>query len=302
MYLEPKDGIDNSEYKAFEYRHTFCTANHTSAYSILPGTRAFCSGVFSLKYQPFKEAEKGDNQSFNFLMLAVAASYPSDYTINKNAESIAEDSGAASDLVSQLVAWCATDDGSSGFNGDWAHDFNLFKTWKSLYAAMFSSFSSDPTVVAELSAAPSGGAADSSINPHAGEIKNTADSWFWDIWTATTLLSQLTPDWDKNITTAGTAYEEKDGQWHAYMNLFSTPEAEVYLNGISFEPYGDWEYVGQDEQNRCHFVSTSGETNPDNGSIGTLSWRMIVSASFLFFSEPLHPMPLRGLWVERFTR
>ena len=276
MYLEPIDGYDNSEYKDFEYRHTFCTANHVAASAITPGQRAFCSGVYTVR-DLFKEAERGDNHVFNFLMLAIAASYPSDYTINKNATNITEDSGAASDLVSQTIAWCATDgDATAGFNGDWAHDFNLFKTKKGngivYYNTMFSGFPADPSVVAELSAAPTGGAADPTQNPHASEITNMADAWFWDIWTAATLQSQLTPDWDKNISTAGTAYEQKDGQWHAYMNLFSTPEAMVYLNGIQFEPYGDWEYVGQDEQNRCHFVSASGETNPDDGSIGTLTW------------------------------
>lgn len=208
-------------------------------------------------------------------MLAVATSYPNDYTINKNAEKITEDSGAASDLVSQAIAWCATDDSDdAGFNGDWAHDFNLFKTHKTsgvpLYREMFR-FPQDPTIVAELSAAPNG-ASTNPMNPHASEIKNTADAWFWEIWASATLMSKLTPNWDKKISTAGTAYEQVDGQWHAYMDLLSTPESQIYLSGIHFEPYGDWEYVGQDEQNRCHFVSASGETNPDNGSIGTLSW------------------------------
>ena len=52
MYLEPIDGKDNSGFEDFEFRHTFCTANHTSAASIQPGARAFLSGRYRYTDNP----------------------------------------------------------------------------------------------------------------------------------------------------------------------------------------------------------------------------------------------------------
>ena len=70
------------------------------------------------------------------------------------------------------------------------------------------------------------------------------DAYFYDIWWAAYLTSRLTPDWDKQITKTNAIAENKDGEYHAYLDLFTSEAAKIYLNGISFVPYGDWEYAG----------------------------------------------------------
>ena len=235
MYLEPIDGKDNAEFKKFEFRHTFCTANHVNAYVLQHGARAFCSGVFNVEYI-FDAADKGE-PIFNFIILAIACAYPENYTINKNAESIAEDSAVTEDIVSQLIAWCATDDGA-GFTGEWAHDYSLFHIHNGYYDKMMSSFAAaNPNIHNTLHSLPEPNTGAWS----AGDVSNYAEAMFYDIWTAAKLTSQLEPNWAENLTTIGSVTKEENGQYEAVVTLKNVPEAAAdYLYDIPFKGYGDW--------------------------------------------------------------
>ena len=270
-FLQKRSGWDNTGFEMFEGRHTYCTGNHINAAGIQPAARAFASEK-DYRYTDdeldiFPDAQHG-NVKFNFLMLVIACNYPGDYKIPDNTELPSE--FAAEQIVSQAIAWFCTNDDSPGFTGDWASDFNLFRhgyTNYEPYNSMMGNFAGrNPEIHAKLHASP---------NPESAAAKagmtNNAEAWFWDIWHSTYLTSLLSADWDKGITTYHTAVQERDGEYHAYIDLFATPEAKIYLNGITFEPYGDWQAVGQEADGTYHFVSASGETD-ENGCIGDLTW------------------------------
>lgn len=269
MYVEERPGYDNTGYEDFNLRHTFCTGNHTSAVAITPGTRAYHSGTYwydDSLLNMFEEAKHGEIK-FNFLMLAIGCYYPGDYTINKNAGSIAEDSASAQAVVSQLIAWICTDDHSPGFIGDWTTDYNTFHTWYGLYELMMGSvFQYDPTIYNTLHAAPL-----STSGAAIAGMPNMADAWFWDIWHAAFVSSRLEADWDEQISKYNTALQQSDGEYYAEIDLFVNDSAKLFLDGIQFTPYGDWKYLGPDETGKQRFTSASGELD-ENGSIGYLSW------------------------------
>ena len=272
MYLEERPGYDNTGFEDFNLRHTYCTGNHESAAVISPGTRAYLSGTYwydDTLANMFEEAKRKDNDitKFNFLMLALGCYYPGAYTINKNAGSIAEDSAPAQGLVSQLIAWVCTDKGSPGFIGNWEIDLNTFHTWRGYYEAMMGpSFQNDPAIYDVLHSEPS-------KETGAGEdgITTMPDAWFYDIWNAAKVSSSLTPNWDKQISQYNTALQQSDGEYYVEIDLFVNNAAKRYLDGISFTPYGDWQYLGPDETGKQRFSSASGELD-ENGSIGYLNW------------------------------
>lgn len=275
MYLEERPGYDNSDYSDFNMRHTYCTGNHTKATKITPGVRSFKSGEYYYSddlISIFPEAQKNKtNVKFNFLILAIACYYPGDYqvdyTINQNAMSIAEDSAAAQGLVSQMIAWICTNEKSKGFTGiDWDTDFAIFNS-SPYYDIMMNNFAKhDPQIHNALHGAP----LDESGAKKAG-MTNNADAWFWDIWQSARLTAKLVADWDKEISKFNIAIQESDGEYHVEIDLFVSEAANIYLDGIQFEPYGDWKYRGPKEDGKQYFTSASGEVD-ENGSIGYLYW------------------------------
>lgn len=274
MYLEERSGYDNSKYSDFNMRHTYCTGNHENAAVITPGVRVFKSGEYRYTEdlsEVFPDAKHGSIK-FNFLILAIACYYPGDYTINKNADSIAEDSAAAQGLVSQTIAWICTNEistleGTNGFTGDWDTDFHRFKTAYNYYDRMMTKFANDdPQIHNALHATPN-----SESGASKAGMTNMADAWFWDIWMSANLTTALEADWDKEISKFNIAIQESDGEYYAEIDLFVSDAARIYLDGIQFIPYGDWQYLGPSDDGKQRFSSASGEVD-ENGSIGYLTW------------------------------
>ena len=237
---------------------------------------------FWLPENPFIEAIKGKtNPDFNFLMLALACYYPGEYQVPPDIERQYEDPWAAMGLASQLIAWMATDSDKPGFTGApkgadaaavnaaFQQDLDYFRSeWyykKSLPTVVTPQLA--PDLYDGLFTAPEAGSGAAKAG-----MTTKLDGYFYDIWWAAYYTSLLEPDWDKEITKAKAVEEQKDGEYHAYLDLFVNDSAGIYLDGISFEPYGDWEYLGIDgESGKQHFKSASGELD-ENGSIGKLYW------------------------------
>ena len=284
MYLEPVSGYDNSEYKAFEFAHLFCTANHETAASIILGSRAFCSGIYKLENNPFPAATQNGqlNPSFNFLMLAIATAYANNGDkIQANATTVNQDPMIGEAIVGQSIAWECTNtpnDGiaTEGFTGEWAHDFNYFKTYAGgyYYHGMTTAFAdSDPQIHAWMNAAAdaNGEAVKSGLG-----ITNRVEEAFYNIWTTAMLTGQLKNDYDKNITYAGTAINDGvalDGMYHATMTLEITSTTSQQLANMKFTPYGDWQLKSVKPAANVivwDFISSTAEVD-ENGCIGSFS-------------------------------
>ena len=265
-FLAPRSGYSHDGFDEFVGRHLFCTANHQNAISIHPGTQAFVSGKYELDGNFFPAANQGADPGFNFLMLAIACYYPGDYSLVEWATYQEQDPYLAHSLVGQTIAWLATDK-DAGFSGNWDTDYNFYKN-SNYYKLMDSAFPQNlaPEIHNILHTAPS---------PESGAgkagMQTMKDAWFWDIWHAAFLTNKLNANWDKMLSSFHTAIEEADGEYHAYIDLFTSEEAKIYLDGITFSPYGDWEYLGLEADGRQHFKSPSGEVD-ENGSIGYLYW------------------------------
>lgn len=270
-HLTARPGQLNDEYSDFDNRYIYCVQNHVQNYRLNYGSQAFHSGTYQIganesEDRLFEAAKTGKtNPRFNFLMLAIATYYPGPNVDAESTENIPYY------LACQAIAWLATYETSSGFAGtDFNADLSFFQNseyYRSLMGPT-ATFTQDvtPDIYNFFHSAP----AEGSEAKKAG-ITNMLDGIFYDVWHIANLTSQLKPDWDKEITEAIGTMEEKDGEYHVYLDLFSTPEAAIYLNGITFAPYGDWQYLGNDENGRCHFKSTTGEFD-ENGSIGYLYW------------------------------
>ena len=283
-YLTQRQGYGNSDFAMFDGRHTYCSGSHTQAVGIQPGAQAFVDDIrgYRLPDRIYYEASAGKtNPPFNFLMLALACYYPGEYKVAEDASVSSMDPWAACGLVSQIITWLATDGDKSGFQGvpegaDAAAVEAAFQQDLAYYRSSRYYAKCLPTIVTEqlvpdiyndLFSAP----AEGSGAAKAG-MTTKLDAYFYDIWWAAYLTSRLTPDWDKQITKTNAIAENKDGEYHAYLDLFTSEAAKIYLNGISFVPYGDWEYAGPDpETGKQHFKSASGELD-ENGSIGKLCW------------------------------
>lgn len=269
-YLSARPGYLEEEFKDFDDRFIYCVASHTPNYRLNPGTQAFRKGVYKTEY-PFPEANHGADPEFNFLMLAIACSYPSQKYDPSSMSSVPYS------LVCQAIAWLCTDEDRAGFGQDsnkikteedFRHDLQYYRS-SNVYQALTDSFpmSVAPEIYKALHAAPPA----SSAAAQAG-MANMMDAYFYDIWHAAALSKQLEKDWDQGITSTTTVMEQKDGEYHVYLDLFVNDSAQIYLNGISFVPHGDWLYLGPDpETGKQHFKSASGELDT-NGSIGYLTW------------------------------
>lgn len=256
-YLSERPGHLNSEFTDFNNRFIYCVANHVQNYRINPGSQAFFDHRYTTE-DMFPQANKGADPKFNFLMLAIACNYPgSEY----NPESKAD---IAMGLTAQVIAWLATDDNRPGFSRNFAADLAYFRS-SDVYDALMNSFVQEPEINNVLHSAPAAG-----TGAAAAGMTNNAEGYFYDIWTAANLSRNLTPDWDKMISTFNTQAVQENGEYHVYIDLFATPEAQIYLNGIGYTLYGDWTFVDQ-TNNIIHLKSPTGETD-ENGSICTLQW------------------------------
>lgn len=265
-YFTARPGYVKEKYKDFDDHFIYCVASHVQNYRLEPGYQAFYERGYNTK-TPFPSSIKGANEKeikFNFLMLALACSYPGD---SGNASSSAN---VPYYLVNQTIAWLATDESAvgqerPGFKGDWDTDFQYYKQ-SNVYAALTYSFPEDvsPQIYQTLHAPVS-----QAVEGHP-EITMMMDYYFYEIWSAANLTSKLTPDWDKNITTFNAEAKEEGGEYHAYMDLFYSEEARIYLTGMDYVPYGDWQIVDIVD-GMVHFKSATGETDL-NGAIGQLMW------------------------------
>lgn len=229
----------------------------------------------------YEEASKGKkNAVFNFLMLATACAYPGEYHVPADAFYSDQDPWAAEGIVSQLVTWLATDRKEPGFQGPpegadpaavnaaFLNDLAYFRNSAYYQVCLPNSLTYDPDpglrerLLSE----------DIPPDLAAFGLNNRMDKYFLEIWYAAYFTSLLQPDWHKEIMKANTPMEQKDGEYHVYLDLFANDSAKLYLDGIAYEPYGDWERLGMDEETgKYHFKSASGELDGDN-SIGRLYW------------------------------
>lgn len=293
FYLQARPGYEKEEYAMFNGRHTYCSGSHESARPIAASAQAFTNPKegFRLPANPFPEATiEKTNPDFNFLMLALGCYYPGEYKVPADIEWCYEDPWAAMGMASQLIAWMATDKDEHGFTGvpqgadaaavnvAFLQDLDYFRSkWyytKSLPTVVTPELA--PDLYNGLFTAPDAGSGAAKAG-----MTTKLDGYFYDIWWAAYFTSLLEPDWDKGITKAKAVEEQKDGEYHAYLDLFVNDSAGLYLSGISFEPYGDWEYLGIDgESGKQHFKSASGELD-ENGSIGKLYWPKGTLGSFM---------------------
>lgn len=267
MYLQARPGYENpEEFKKFEGRHTYCSGSHESAVAITPGTRAFCSGEYRIGQNLFEEAVTGKtNPNFNFLMLAIACSYPGDYKVKNDNQSSYEDPEAASDAVIQAIAWMATDKDSPGFTGEaFPNDFQLFKS--KYYDRLMTAFTGQPEMDNWLKAVPQPSAQVTQYG-----LANMADALFYDIWCASYLTAQLTPKWDEQIATFTAPMKEEDGEYVVEIEIPNEPGILNYMTGIKLKGHGDWTQTESPAEHTLRFTSTSGELD-EYGSIGYLYW------------------------------
>lgn len=298
QYVIAREGKIKPDYEQFANRYLYCTANHVQAYRLLPGMQAYHSGTFSTKDDNMYDAAvKGKlYPKFNFLMLAIACGYPLEY----NASDETNPYNQANYIAMQTIAWACTDEGSKGFSGTlkedkdaavikqkFLQDLEYFRNTAS-YQAIDVSFSAtaNPAVYQILHSAPS---PNSGAGKYAADNQiemNYLDACFYDVWTATHYTNKLTPDWQNEITSASaTAEKGEDGQYHVYLDLFVSDEADIYLEGITPYLYGDWKYLGKDEATgKQHFVSASGELD-EYGSIGYLEWDKKAIAALMPIDE-----------------
>lgn len=242
--------------KEFDGKYMYCVANHTQNYKLEFGTQAYFDKQFTTKNIPEFTPDE-----YNFIMLAQACYYPGSKELSQSNQHPA---GTPAYLVSQCIAWMATE-GRFSPEEPFSVALNKFKS-TNYYEAITRVDFTDQPVHNMINATPT---LQEAVD--AGCV-NMADAYFYDIWRAANLTSQLTIDWEKEMSTFNVeAKLEEDGQYHAYADLFKTPELTKLLNGISFVPSGDWQYVGQTAENLCHFVSASGETD-ESGSIGKFYW------------------------------
>lgn len=267
MYLQARNGYENpEEFKRFEGRHTYCSGSHESAVAIAPGARAFCSGEYRIGQNLFEEAVTGkSNPNFNFLMLAIACSYPGDYKVKNDNQSSYEDPEAASDAVIQAIAWMATDRDSPGFTGEaFTNDFQLFKS--KYYDRLMTAFIGQPEMDNWLKAAPKPSAQVTQYG-----LANMADALFYDIWCASYLTAQLTPKWDEQIATFTAPMKEEDGEYVVEIEIPNEPGILNYMTGIKLKGHGDWIQTESLAEHTLRFTSASGELD-EYGSIGYLYW------------------------------
>ncbi len=267
MYLQARNGYENpEEFKHFEGRHTYCSGSHENAVAITPGTRAFCSGEYRIGQNLFEEAVIGKtNPNFNFLMLAIACSYPGDYKVKNDNQSSYEDPEAASDAVIQAIAWMATDKDSPGFTGEaFANDFQLFKS--KYYDRLMTAFTGQPEMDNWLKATPQPSAQVTQYG-----LANMADALFYDIWCACYLTAQLTPKWEEQIATFTAPMEEENGEYVVDIEIPNEPGILNYMTGIKLKGHGDWVQTESTAEHTLQFTSASGELD-EYGFIGYLYW------------------------------
>lgn len=281
----------DERFAKFNNRYIYCVANHTANYILGPGSQAFLGGIWGqsqARSGQFEPAQKGIDPDFNFLVLAIASAYP-----NKEIDPD-EQSSIAYSLVCQSIAWATTYDGGAGkayfggghenHPGDGGKSEADFQTdlaaWHRTnhYQAMMNDISftkdSSPEIYSVLHSAPPSGSAAAQHG-----MTNFADMVFYDVWHAANLTQQFDQNWQAGISTTLATKEEKDGEYHAYLNLFSSDAARSYADGMKFTPYGDWEFVQMDPATGiCDFKSTTGETDA-NGAIGSISWEATNTAS-----------------------
>ncbi|WP_097006362.1 hypothetical protein [Lacrimispora amygdalina] len=243
----------------FEGKYMYCVASHTQNYSLEFGTQAYFDKIFRVGGQSGLPDFTPDE--FNFIMLSEACYYPGSKELSRVYDHPA---GTPAYLVSQCIAWMATD---GAFSKDEPFLVALNKFQKSAgYKAITEVDFTDQPVHNMLNAKPTLQAA-----IDAG-CKNMADAYFYDIWRAADLTNKLNISLEEEKSTFNVdAKLEEDGQYHAYADLFKTPELSLFLNGITFAPSGDWQYVGQTADGLSHFVSPSGEIG-EGGSIGSFYW------------------------------
>lgn len=278
-YLSERPGYLNPDFAEFNNRYIYCVASHVQNYRLHPGAQAFYQdnwfvGKTDADNHLFPESELNKtNPEFNFLMLAIASNYPGASLDASNPSNIPYS------LVNQVIAWLCTDEDRPGFIGgnlkdeaqntaNWERDFQYYKD-SNVYKSLELSFPQDvaPEIYNFLHSAP---------DPNSEAVRTRGlttmkDALFFDIWTVANFTYHLLPDWDKEIMTANAVAEEKDGEYHVYLDLFTNESAKLYLDGITFVPHGDWKYLGPDENGKQHFASATGELD-DNGSIGHLTW------------------------------
>jgi len=294
MFLTARPGYENPEFAVFNGRHAYCSGTHEVAASISPVVQAFVllKEGYKLPENPYPEAVTGQktNKDFNFLMLALACYYPGEYQVPADAAYSFQDPWAAMGIASQLITWLCTDAGEHGFQGApegadaeavnvaFLQDLAYYRSSKYYSINLPHTITPErsPEIYNELFSAPPAG----SGAANAG-MPTKLDAYFYDIWWAAYYTSLLKPDWDKEITKANAVAEQTDGEYHVYLDLFVNDSAKIYLESISFEPYGDWEYLGVDEATgKQHFKSASGELD-ENGSIGRLYWPQGKIGSFM---------------------
>jgi len=293
MFLTARPGYENAEYAMFNGRHTYCSGSHEVAVGITPGAQAFVfpEDGFALPDNLYPETVTGKtNPEFNFLMLTLGCYYPGEYQVPADAAYSFQDPWASTGIVSQMITWLATDSDQPGFQGApegadaaavnaaFQRDLAYFRS--SLYYSVCLPATVTPDMAPEIyydlfaPVSANSGAASAGITTR-------LDGYFYDIWWAAYFTSLLKPDWDKEITKANAVLEREDGEYHAYLDLFVNDSAKIYLDGISFAPYGDWEYLGVDAgTGKQHFKSASGQVD-ENESIGKLYWPKGKIGSFM---------------------
>ena len=282
-YLEPVDGKDNSEYKDFEMRHTYCVANHVPL-NIEEGTRAFCSGVYTVNSKP--DWAMLGNPTFNFLMIALACNYAdsvSNGVIPRNTWGAFNDPAVGDAVVCQMISWIATYDGG-GFVGDWETDLNQFRNFANYYNTLLTVFNEKDPYISNYLAAPPDADSGAAISGLTTKI----DAIFYDVWMAANLTSQLTADWAQGLTFISSKITQENGQYKATVTMTGVPEsASVYMTQIPFQGYGDWklqmakvsnpslapDYTGPKTGNNVEWTLTSATGATDeNGCIGSLDY------------------------------
>lgn len=214
------------------------------------------------------------------MLLVLACCYPGDYKVPADAAYSYQDPWAAQGMVSQLITWLATDADKPGFQGapkdadqaavdaGFTQDLAYFRNSVYYKTCLPNALAIDPDgrLKEELYS--------TNVPAEAAErgLTTMLDVHFWYIWSAAYYTSILQPDWEKGITKANAPVEQKDGEYHVYLDLFMNDSPKLYMSGISYQPSGDWEYLGIDEgTGKHHFKSASGEVD-ENSSIGKFFW------------------------------
>lgn len=280
MHFTARPGYIQDDFKDFDGRSFYCVAHHAGNYLLVPGQQMFFIKQYGINhpndiFDACKQPGNDLNQNnFNFLMTAIASGYPiGEVDLENNMSDIADH------LIMQVIGWAATNEGERGFKGcppgsdgptqhaAFAADLAYFKSTP-VYASLDMTFpqSISPDVYAALNRP---------YNKEAVQgwegVANYKDALFFSIWAAAYLTSCLTPDWDKVLSSTAATAREENGMYYADVPLFNSDAAKLYLDGVSFEPYGDWVKESQDDDGTMHFVSPTGETD-ENGCIGSFYW------------------------------